>query len=488
MNTVHTAQGPVQGEHRAEVTVYHAVPYAAPVHATPHDHPPAAPPTPTHIAASSSPTQLPPGSARPATTPSLAEPDIRATTPDTRFATPTPPSPRVGIHDATTPGSTAPAPHRLTLGRLNLTPLNSPTTPGPDYRTLTIWTPPTATTPRPVLVFLHGGGFQTGSGSAPLYDGTAFARDGILLVTVNYRLGAPGWLHLPDAPANRGLLDVIAALEWLRDNISAFGGDPHNITVAGQSAGAMLATGLLAAPRAHGLFQRVISQSGNPAAVLTPEQAYRVTEALATELGVAATAAGFAGVADADLIAGLGRIPLPSDGPLRGITPFGLVLDPDTLPRPPTEAVLPPVDLLIGINTDEANLYLVPTGRQAPWLTTEALFGAGSRQLAQAHATQLPGRTHRYRFAWRSDAFDGALGACHCVELPFVFANTAVQELHGVESLLGPTPPSPTLVARTHAAWSRFVSTGDPGWPAYTAATPHSMRIDEQWTLTTPAE
>ncbi|WHT16057.1 carboxylesterase family protein [Crossiella sp. CA-258035] len=421
-----TAQGFLAGEQRADVTVYHTVPYAAPVH------------------------------------------DL-----DTRFTAPTPPLPWSGIRDATTPGPTAPAPPRPSLGLLDLTPLNPPPIPGSDYRTLTIWAPPTPAPPRPVLVFLHGGGFQVGSGSAPLYDGTAFARDGVLLVTVNYRLGVPGWLHLPGVPANRGLLDVIAALEWLRDNISAFGGDPHNITVAGQSAGAVLVAGLLAAPRAHGLFHRAVSQSGNPAAVLTPDQALRVTGSLAAELGLAP--AEIPGVPDADLIAALARLPLPPDGPLRGITPFSLVLDPETLPQSPIEAELPPVDLLIGTNTDEANLYLVPTGREAPWLTTEALFGGGSRRLAEAHAAQQPGRTHRYEFAWRSAAFDGALGACHCVELPFVFGHTAIPALHGEHGLLGPTPPSAELVSRTHAAWSNFAATGDPGWRA------PSQRIDERW-------
>jgi para-nitrobenzyl esterase len=147
-----------------------------------------------------------------------------------RFTAPGPHQPWPGVRDATRPGPTAPQPRRAGFGKLDMSPYFGPGwVPGPDYLTVTVWTPPQART-SPVMAFVHGGGFVSGSSRAPLYDGTAFARDGVVLVTVNYRLGIAGFLDLPGAPANRGMLDIVAALRWVRRNIAAFGGDPGNVT------------------------------------------------------------------------------------------------------------------------------------------------------------------------------------------------------------------------------------------------------------------
>jgi para-nitrobenzyl esterase len=414
-----------------------------------------------------------------------------------------------GVRDATQPSPTAPQPAR-DFGRLDMTRYFGPGWErGSEYLTVDVRTPATDGAPRPVMVYVHGGGFVTGAGRAPLYDGRAFARDGVVLVTLNYRLGVPGFLDLDGAPPNRGLLDVLAALRWVRDTIGAFGGDPDNVTVFGQSAGATLIAALLATPQATGLFRRAIIQSGSGTGAFTPEQAQRVTRAAAEALGVAPTADAFADIPDDRFVeilpklAGLDLRTETATEPLVGLSPFSLVL-----PEQPVDALAKgpaaEVDLLIGTNTEEGNLYLVPQGdldsstdadvlaiaarahtdpraavdaltaerpsaspgelRSA--LLGEALFGAGTARLAEAH-TQLAGRTYVYRFGYRSTAIEGKLGAAHTVELPFVFDLADEPWLHGPTALLGPDRALADLGPRMHGAWVAFARTGDPGWAAH---------------------
>ncbi|WP_181786215.1 carboxylesterase/lipase family protein, partial [Streptomyces phytophilus] len=396
-------------------------------------------------------------------------------------------------------------------GRLDMTPYFGPGwVPGAEYLTVDVHTPAADGGGRPVMVFVHGGGFVTGSSRAALYDGGAFARDGVVLVTVDYGLGIPGFLDLAGAPANRGLLDVLAALTWVRDTVAAFGGDPGNVTLFGQSAGATLVGALLATPRARGLFHRAIVQSGSGTGAFTPEQAQRVTAAAAAALGVAPTAEAFAPVPDERLtavlpaLAGLDLRTSTALDPLAGLSPFAPVLPAqpaDSLADGPAAGV----DLLIGTNTEEGNLYLVPHGAFASTTAAdvhalatrvhrdpeaalaahraarpdatpgelrsavlgEALFAAGTKRLAQAHARISHGRTHLYSFAHRSTALDGRLGAAHTVELPFVFDIADAPWLHGSTRLLGPTPAPPGLAARIHGAWVDFATAGTPGWPPY---------------------
>ena len=166
-----------------------------------------------------------------------------------------------GVRDATEPGPNAPQAERR-LGSVDMSPyFGAGWSRGEDYLTVNVWTPAAARRRRrlPVMVFVHGGGFVAGSTRSALYDGSAFARDGVVLVTLNYRLGIAGFLDLPGAPANRGLLDVLAALRWVRENIAAFGGDPDRVTLFGQSAGATIVGGVLAAPEAAGLVPRARS-------------------------------------------------------------------------------------------------------------------------------------------------------------------------------------------------------------------------------------
>ena len=160
---------------------------------------------------------------------------------------------------------------------------------GEDCLNLNIWSADLGSAGQPVMVWIPGGAFEHGTGAAPWYDGSRFARDGIVCVTINYRVGADGFLYLGDGNANRGLLDQVAALKWVQENIAAFGGDPGNVTVFGESAGAMSIGSLLSMPRAEGLFRRAILQSGAAHPVMSAATAQRVGQYLAEKLGVEAT-------------------------------------------------------------------------------------------------------------------------------------------------------------------------------------------------------
>src|ERR1022692_3151294 len=159
-----------------------------------------------------------------------------------RFAAPKPPAAWTGVRDS---GAFGPTPPKPDYPKPFDTLLAEPNIAGDDWLNLNIWTPDPTANGLPVLVWIHGGAFANGNSAIPVYDGHAFARDGVVLVTINYRLGIDGFALLPDPPANRGLLDQIAALEWVRDNITAFGGDQASVTIFGESAGAMSVTTLL---------------------------------------------------------------------------------------------------------------------------------------------------------------------------------------------------------------------------------------------------
>ncbi|PRY17021.1 carboxylesterase/lipase family protein [Pseudosporangium ferrugineum] len=408
-----------------------------------------------------------------------------------RFAAPAPHRPWDGVRDATAFGPNAPQSERK-LGDVDMSGyFGDGWHPGEDYLTVNVWTPGTGGSGAPVMVFVHGGGFVAGSNRAAYYDGSAFARDGVVLVTVNYRLGIAGFLDLPGAPANRGLLDVVAALRWVRENIAAFGGDPENVTLFGQSAGATIVGGILATPEATGLFRRAIVQSGSGLGAFSPEQAARVTRAAAGILGVEATAEAFAGLTDEQLVEAASKLPgldlrtATHTDPLLGLSPFSLVLDVQ-----PADAVTAGAGLLIGANTEEGNLYLIPVGRydgttsadvdavaglahpdperlvtayrkNRPGATDaelrsailgDALFGAGTWALTEAHARHSP--TWAYEFARR----DPRLGATHTIELPYVFGSSDV-----------------------HDAWVRFARTGDPGWEPFEANHRTTMHIGTAW-------
>ena len=216
-----------------------------------------------------------------------------------RFRAPAPAPAWDGILEATEFSATPPKPdYPPPLDVM----LPEPNIPGDNWLTVNVWTP--GGSGLPVMVWIHGGAFSYGNSAVAVYDGHAFARDGVVLVTINYRLGTDGFALLPDAPANRGLLDQIAALEWVRDNIAAFGGDPANVTIFGESAGAQSITTLLAIPRARGLFAKAITQSGAAQAAADPADAALVAKELARALGVEATAASLSALPRPALIEG----------------------------------------------------------------------------------------------------------------------------------------------------------------------------------------
>jgi para-nitrobenzyl esterase len=435
----------------------------------------------------------------------LGIPYAAAPTGPLRFQPPQPPQPWSAPRDATEYGPTAPQAESSGSAAAELLP--NVVIPGDDYLNLNVWTPDVAGN-APVMVFVHGGSFTSGSGAVPIYDGTRFARSGVVLVTINYRLGADGFLWFGDGTPNLGLLDQIAALTWVRDNIARFGGDPGNVTIFGESAGAMSVCTLLAMPAAQGLFHRAIAESGAGHSVISPESARLIGARLAAILGVEPSREAIAQVPVSRVIAAqlqlAGEVGKRPKAKLWGdvaanLMPFEPVVDGDVLPTRPVDALVagvnPTVDLLIGSNSDETNLFFVPSGvtkrinRFLLGYLVRGRFGAGSvlRAYRAARPTAKPGellcgiatdwyyripllriaearpRTYVYEFGWGSPALDGALGACHAIELPFVFGTL---DDPAVAPLIGAQAPT-VLAERVQQTWVQFATTGDPGWPAY---------------------
>ncbi|MFD9701167.1 carboxylesterase/lipase family protein [Lentzea sp. NPDC059081] len=382
---------------------------------------------------------------------------------------------------------------------------------GEDCLNLNVWTPAAEATGLPVLVWIHGGSFMNGSGSVGEYDGTAFARDGVVCVTINYRLSAEGFLYLGDGTANLGLQDQVAALRWVRDNIAAFGGDPSRVTVAGESAGAMSVTTLLAMPMAKGLFAQAIVQSGAAAHTVTPELATMVAGHLADALGVERTREAIEGVpvdtlvrTASDLVAQAQTAPDPAKwGSLAlSLLPFAPVADGDVLPRLPLDAFADGdsagVPVLIGFNRDEARLFFVAGGAldfidDAALAAAAAVYGLGPDGLAVYRANRpsaspgdllaaivtdwfyaIPclrvaearagGATWVYRFDHPDPAANHGFGACHGAEIPFVF-DTATRA--DVRPRIGDAP-SQAVADNLHGTWVSFITAGEPGWARYT--------------------
>jgi para-nitrobenzyl esterase len=387
---------------------------------------------------------------------------------------------------------------------------------GDDCLNLNVWTPDPGAAGLPVLVWIHGGSFMNGSGSVGAYDGTAFARDGVVCVTINYRLAAEGFLFLDDGAANLGLLDQMAALRWVQENIAAFGGDPARVTVAGESAGSMSVTTLLSMPLSQGLFARAIAQSGAGAHTLTAEQGRTVAGYLAKALGVPADRESIKAVpldqlvrAASDLVVEVQTNPDPARwGQLTlSLLPFAPTVDGTVLPAAPVPALAAgqgsDVPLLIGSNRDEARLFLVAPGvidqvnepalaaaAAAYGLTPQGLevyrssrpdaspgdvlaavisdwfFRVPAIRVAETRAAAAAAGTWMYRFDLPEPSDNHRLGACHAAELPFVFDTVTRAD---VRPLIGDAP-SQAVADLVHRVWVDFITRGEPGWAPYDPA------------------
>ena len=404
---------------------------------------------------------------------------------------------------------------------------------GDDYLNANVWAPEGAapSDKLPVMLWIHGGGFVIGSNYAAIQDGSAFARSGVICIAINYRMGIDGFLPIPGVPTNLGLRDMLFAMAWVRDNAAAFGGDPENITVFGESAGAMAIADLIASPLAKGLFKRAIVESGHGGMTRDIDVAQRLVKKLARMLRVTPDEAGFRSASFEDCAKAVEKISLPTsrinlrgpDGrePVFGISRFIPVHGDDVLPKKPLDALKQGAgaefDVLIGTNAEEMNLYLVPTGVRdkigflLAWFvmsraqprarqvlkdyglgqgktpgqaltdaTNDLVFRWSARRFAEEHR----GRTHMYELDWRSPAFGGELGACHGMELPFVFDTLAC--VTGSQGLAGMDPPQ-ALADRVHRLWVDFARDGSLPWPEFDAETRLVYQLEKGSVIHEPA-
>ncbi|MFD5871188.1 carboxylesterase/lipase family protein [Streptomyces sp. NPDC060322] len=425
-----------------------------------------------------------------------------------RFRSPRPAASWDGVRDCAVFGPVAPQ-----SAELPGSPVWSPG--DEDILSLNIWTPGGSGDALPVLVWIHGGAYVFGSSAQPDFDGTVLAGRGLVVVTLNHRLGFEGFGHVPttgDAepcPDNRGLLDQIAALRWVRDDIAAFGGDPARVTVAGQSSGATSVACLMAMEGARGLFRRAVLHSAVNACA-TPESAARTTAEVAAAAGVPATYEGLVSASPKALVDASDQVaehyrsdpgsgPRHYDpaiyGPVAGVA--GLPLDPLTARAAGAGRE---VDLMV-CHTSEEYWLLDAVGSCAEVTTEEQLavfasdhrlprslldayralmpgagvherylavygdmlFGEYSSRLAESHA-RTGGRAYLSRFVRQHGGRGERVRAWHCADIPFAFGNVDDESVH---FLMGGPPGAADrdLAGRMTHAWADFAATGDPGWP-----------------------
>ncbi|MFV0316338.1 MAG: carboxylesterase/lipase family protein [Microthrixaceae bacterium] len=456
-------------------------------------------------------------------------PFAEAPTGDRRFRPPVPKAPHEGVLDATEFGAVAPQNPSMLEAMFG----SEPERWDEDCLHLNIWTPDVSPAePLPVMVWIHGGAFEIGSGSSPIYDGAAFARDGVILVTINYRLGCLGFMELghldPElrGSGNTGLLDQAEALRWVAENISAFGGDPSNVTIFGESAGSMSVCAQLVLADSRGLFHKAIAQSGGLSAPAPVDLAEETTAEFMATAGISSLDELRAAPAE-DLLAAHLKMAtermahtdetIARHGHPLGYLPFRPVADGTTVPADPMQEVrrgaTAQVPLLIGTNLDEWNLFALmapgsedrdalrarlaaidpnPDAVLAAYETdhpgasvgalessvfTDVVFRAPASQLAAEQAKHAP--VWQYRFDWPSPAMDGALGAAHVVEIPFVFDMVGEEQL---ALLLGAEPPT-ELSSAVHGAWVSFARDSVPefsgvDWPALDGGPRKVLRMD----------
>jgi para-nitrobenzyl esterase len=452
-----------------------------------------------------------------------------------RFRPPVPPAPWSGVRDCLKFTGKAPQAGLRAPTRPELENFSGAADPSPeteDCLTLNVWTPSCDAGKRPVMVWFHGGAFAYGNANSPRTSGSRLAaQNDVVVITVNQRLNIFGHLDLSAVggdmhSGNAGTLDMVASLQWVRDNIAAFGGDPGCIMIFGESGGGAKVSTLLSMPRAKGLFHRAIIQSGAAVRLRTKERALALTECVLKHLG--ATADSIQSVPVADLLAAVEPATKalgPSPTPLFDRYPFGPVVDGDILPAhpfdPAASEICADVPVIIGdMKTETANFLAVVdkvwdrsltdlemrarveaiagahTGRVLDLygqlysglnpaerliaVTTDCNFRIRSLVLAQRRAALKQAPIWMYSFDWETPVLGGKLKAPHAMDVPFVF-NTL-----NLTNATGGSAEAQALADTMSAVWAGFARTGRPdhpaipGWAAYDAANRATLMLDKQ--------